>query len=168
MEDVRTSKPVGTPFTGESKEDIDQWSFNVFGALSGWADALNGRWTQWGDGYLLLEIDSLDGTAIEPIMIDTADEELRVEFGYYETDLPEEAADAEGAAREAIKLVSDWLNGSIRTAVFTNDAGHWCGSMIVESGEAIPPSPSEGMLSFNPTKVELRGPQRQHWKTYPV
>jgi hypothetical protein len=115
-----------------------------------------------------LEIDQFDGTTIEPILIDTAGEELRVEFGYYETDLPEEAVDAEGAAQEAIKLVSDWLTGSIRTAVFNNDAGHWCGSMIVESGEVVPPAPSEGMLSFNPTKVELRGPQRQLWKTYPV
>lgn len=165
---MRTSKPVGTPFTGGSDEGIDQWSFDVFGALLGWAGTLNGRWTRWGEGYLLLEIDQLDGSAIEPILIDTADKELRVEFGYYETDLPEEAVDAEGAAQEAIKLVSDWLTGSIRTAVFTNDAGHWCGSMIVESGETVPPAPSEGMLSFNPTKVELRGPQRQLWKTYPV
>lgn len=166
--DVRTSKPVGTPFTGGTKEGIDQWSYDVFVALSGWADTLDGRWTRWADGYLLLEIDRSGGTAIDPILIDTADEELRVEFGYYETDLPEEAADAEGAAQEAIKLVSDWLTGSIRTAVFTNDAGHWCGSMIVERGAAVPPAPSEGMLSFNPTKVELRGPQRQLWETYPV
>lgn len=165
---MRTSKPVGTPFTGESSEGIDQWSHEVFSALLGWAKTLNGRWTRWGDGYLLLEIDRLAGTAIEPILIDTADEQLRVEFGYYETDLPEEAADAEGAAQEAIKLVSDWLTGSIRTAVFTNDAGHWCGSMIVNQGESVPPAPSDGMLSFNPTKVELRGPQRQHWQTYPV
>src|SRR5690606_15708510 len=105
---------------------------------------------------------------IEPVLIDTADEELRVEFGYYETEFPEEAADAAGAAQEAIQLVSDWLTGSIRTAVFTNDAGRRWGSMIVERGEAVPPAPSEGMLSFNPTKVELRGPQRRHWETYPV
>lgn len=165
---MRTSKPVGTPFTGESKEGIDQWSYDTFCALSGWADTLDGRWTRWDGSYLLLEIDRSGGTAIDPILIDTADEQLRVDFGYYETDLPEEAADAEGAAQEAIKLVSDWLTGSIRTAVFTNDAGHWCGSMIVERGEAVPPAPSEGMLSFNPTKVELRGPQRQLWETYPV
>lgn len=165
---MRASKPVGTPFTGASNEGIDQWSYDVFGALSGWAETLNGRWSRWGEGYLLLEIDQLAGAAIEPILIDTADEELRVEFGYYETELPEEAADAEGAAQEAIKLVSDWLSGAIRTAVFTNDAGQWCGSMIVERGEALPPAPSEGMLSFNPTKVELRGPQRQNRETYPV
>lgn len=165
---MRISKPVGTPFTGETKEGVDQWSCDVFAALSGWAETLNGRWTRWDDGYLLLEIDRLAGSAIEPILIDTADEALRVEFGYYEADLPEEAADAEGAAQEAIKLVSDWLTGSIRTAVFTNDAGLWCGSMIVERGEAVPLTPSEGMLSLNPTKVEVRGPQRRHWETYPL
>lgn len=165
---MRTSKPVGTPFTGGAYEVIDQWSYAVFGALSGWAETLNGRWTRWDEGYLLLEIDQFDGTAIEPILIDTADEKIRVEFGYYETALPEEAVDAEGAAQEAIKLISDWLTGAIRTAVFTNDAGHWCGSMIVESGETVPPAPSEAMLSFNPTKVELRDPQRPLWKTYPV
>ena len=73
-----------------------------------------------------------------------------------------------GAAQEAIALVSDWLTGAIRTAVFTNDAGHWCGSMMVERGEAVPPAPSEGMPSFNPTKMELRGPHRQRWEAYPV
>ncbi|RYG94919.1 MAG: hypothetical protein EON58_15270, partial [Alphaproteobacteria bacterium] len=141
---MRTSKEVGTPFTGGSNEGIDQWSCEVFRALSGWAETLNGRWTRCDGGYLLLEIDRLCGALIEPILIDTADEELRVEFGYYETELPEEATDAEGASQEAIKLVSDWLTGSIRTAVFANDDGHWCGSMIVERGEAVPPAPSEG------------------------
>ena len=81
---MRASKPVGVPFTGGSDEGIDQWSYDVFGALSGWAETLNGRWTRWDDGYLLLEIDQLGGTAIEPILIDSADQELRVEFGDYE------------------------------------------------------------------------------------
>jgi len=165
---MRISKPAGTPFTGGSKQGIDQWSYDVFGALSGWARTLNGRWTRCDDGYLLLEIDHLAGTAIEPILIDTANDELRVEFGYWETELPEEAADAEGAAQEAIKLVSDWLTGSIQTAVFTDEDGRWCGSMIVERGEPVPTAPSQGMLSFNPTKVELRSPQRQQWETYSV
>lgn len=92
---MRTSKPVGTPFTGGSDEGIDQWSYDVFCALSGSAETLNGRWARCDEGYLLLEIDQLDGTAIEPILIDAADQELRVEFGYYETALPEEAVDAE-------------------------------------------------------------------------
>lgn len=165
--DMRTSKPNGTPFTAGSADRIDQWSRGVFRALSGWAETLNGRWTRY-DGYLLLEIDRLGGDTIEPILIDTADDELRVEFGYWETELSEAAVDAEGAAQEAIKLVSDWLSGNIRTAVFTNDAGHWCGSMVIERDEPVPPGPSEGMLSFRPTKVEVRSPQRQHWETYPI
>ncbi|MFA4893485.1 hypothetical protein [Brevundimonas sp.] len=151
-----------------STDPVDQWSRDVFRALSGWAETLNGRWTRWDGGYLLLEIDRLDEDAIEPILIDTADEELHVEFGYWETDLPEEALDAEGAAQEAIKLVSDWLSGAIRTAVFTDAAGHWCGSMVVERDTMVPPSPSEGMLSFSPTKVELRSPRKRNWETYPV
>lgn len=166
--DVRTSKPVGSPFTGAGDEGIDHWSHDVFRALSGWAETLNGRWTRWDEGYLLLEIDQIAGIAIEPILIDTADEQVRVEFGYYEADFPDATTDAEGAAQEAVKLVSDWLAGSIRTAVFTNDAGHWCGSMIMEQGEPVPPAPSEGMLGLNPAKVELRGPHRQHWETFSV
>lgn len=165
---MRTSKPSGTPFTATSTDPIDQWSHDVFRALSGWAETLNGRWTRWDESYLLLEINRLGEDAIEPILIDTADEELHVEFGYWETDLPEQALGAEGAAKEVIELVSDWLSGAIRTAVFTNDAGHWCGSMVVERDTTRPPAPSEGMLSFNPTKVELRSPHRRLWETYSV
>ena len=165
---MRTSKPSGTPFTAASTDHIDQWSRDVFRALSDWAETLNGCWTRWNEGYLLLEIDRLGDDAIDPILIDTSDEEIHVEFGYWETDLPEEALDAEGAAQEAIDLVSDWLAGAIRTAVFTNEAGSWCGSMVVDRDAMIPPAPSSGMLSFNPTRVELRGPRRRDWETYRV
>jgi len=165
---MRTSKSSGKPFTEASIDQIDSWSRDVFVALSGWAAMLNGRWTRWDEGYLLLEIDQPRDEPIEPVLIDTADDQIRVEFGYWEMDFPDQALDAEGAAQEMIALVSDWLSGAIRTAVFTNDAGDWCGSMLVEQGASIPPAPSEGMLSFKPSAVELRSPHKQDWKTYAV
>lgn len=165
---MRTSKPTGTPFAATSVDPIDQWSREVFDALETWAATHDGRWTRWDDGYLLLEIDRLGGEQIEPILIDTAEEEIRVEFGYWETELPEQALDAAGAAREVIALVADWISGEIRTAVFTSDSGSWCGTMIIERGATLPPVPSEGMASFNPTKVELRSPRKRDWTTYAV
>lgn len=165
---MRTAKPTGTPFTAASRDLVNDWSRQIFAALSVWADTHDGRWTQWGGGYLLLEIGGAGGGQVEPILIDTANEEIRVEFGYWETEFPEEASDAEGAAREVIALVSDWLSGEIRTAVFTDHAGHWCGTKVIKRDATMPPSPGEGIASFNPTRVEVRGPYRRDWMIYAV
>ncbi|MFA7263644.1 MAG: hypothetical protein WC068_11545 [Caulobacter sp.] len=165
---MRHSKPIGTPFARSSSDQIDEWSREIFDALSDWAEAHDGRWTRWEPGYLLLEIATMNGEGIDPILIDSSDEELTVEFGYWETHLPDRESNAAGAAREAIELTSQWLSGEIRTAVFTDVAGKWCGSMIVEEDDAVPPKPSEGMAFFHPTSVEVRGPRKSEWRTFSI
>ena len=163
---MRIATPAGTPFSNSSTEPIDDWSRDVFVALSAWALERGGRWSRYDPGYLLLEIDHNGDRAIDPILMDTADEELTVEFGLWEMHLPDQALDAAGAASEAVELVSQWLAGEIRTAVFTDDAGKWCGTMLVERGDTFPPKPSDGMAYFKPTQVEVRGPDRLEWQSF--
>ena len=165
---MRHSKPIGTPFTGTSTEHIDEWSREVFVALSEWAKAHYGRWTRWEPGYLLLEIDTMGDDAIDPILMDTADEELTVEFGYWEMHLPDQAQDAPGAAREAVELASQWLSGEIKTAVFTDANGKWCGSKTVQRGDPLPPKPIDGLKGFNPTQVEVRAARKSERQTFAI
>ena len=163
---MRHSTPTGTAFTATSSDQIDDWSREVFKALSDWARARDGRWLRYEPGYLLLEIDTFDGKEIDPILVDTADEEVTVGFGYWEMHLPDQARDSDGAAREAVDLVSQWLSGQIRTAVFTDQSGNWCGTMLIEQGDPFPPRPSDGMAYFKPTRVEVRGPDRSAWLAF--
>ena len=165
---MRHSKPTGTPFTSSSSEPIDVWSREIFDALSTWAETHHARWTRWEPGYLLLEIDSVDGEQIDPVLIDTSDEELTVEFGYWEMHLADFRVDASGAVQDAIDLASRWLRGELKTAVFTDTNGKWCGSMIVEDRDPIPPTPSEGMAYFNPARVELRSCRKSDWRTFEI
>jgi hypothetical protein len=163
---MRTATPAGTPFYGSATEPIDDWSREAFDALSSLARETNGQWRRYDPGYLLLTIDHVDGQEVDPIRIDTGDEELTVEFGFWEMHLPDQSLDAAGAAREAVQLVRGWLAGEIRTAVFTDATGKWCGTMLVEPGDALPPRPSEGMAYFKPTKVDVRGPRRSAWQSF--
>ena len=163
---MRHSTPTGTAFTATSPDQIDDWSREVFKALSDWAQAHDGRWLRYDPGYLLLEIDTFDGKEIDPILVDTADEEVTVGFGYWEMHLPDQACDGDGAAREAVDLVSQWLSGQIRTAVFTDENGNWCGTMLVEQSGPFPPRPSDGMAYFKPIRVEVRSPDRSAWQTF--
>jgi hypothetical protein len=162
---MRITTPTGNLFSSSSTEAIDDWSREVFDALSAWALTMGGRWLRYDPGYLLLEIEKNGGRPIDPILMDTADEELTVEFGMWEMHLPDQALDAAGAASEAVKLVSQWLAGAVRTAVFTDDTGKWCGTMLIERGDEFPPRPSDGMAYFKPTQVEVRGPDRSAWQS---
>lgn len=167
---MSAAEPTGTPYSSSSPELVDDWSREVFDALSHWALADNGRWSRWEPGYLLLEIESIGGEQTDPILIDTADGELTVAFGYWETHLPEGEADAAGTAQQAIALVSQWLSGEIRTAVLTDASGKWCGTIVVEPGDVIPQLSvtRDWIKSFSPTHVEVRSPRRSDWRTYDI
>lgn len=167
---MAAAQPTGTPYSPSGPDPIDEWSREIFNALSSSILAENGRWSRWEPGYLLLEIENIDGEQIDPILICTADDELTVTFGYWEMHLPEDESDAVGAAQQAIALVSRWLSGEIRTAVLSDAAGKWCGSIIVEPGEVIPQLAitRDWIRHFNPTRVEVRCPRRRDWQTFDI
>lgn len=162
--------PEGLPFTEAMAASVDQWSLDLFNALRTWPPAGAGTWTRWEPGYLLLEIDEVDGEKIDGIQIDTADQELTISFGYWETHLPEPLgtgdADAADTAEQAKRLVEDWLAGRVRTAVFTDEAGRWCGSRLVEGDDLLPQLSADWIASFNPTRVEVRSPHPSRWRRF--
>ena len=161
--------PIGTPFSPTSSEEVDEWSLQVFELLASWPIANAGEWKRWEPGYLVLEISEEGDAPIEPIVIDTADEELTVTFGYWEAHLPTDYdADARQAVEEAKGLVTQWLRGEIRTAVFTDASGNWCGSRLVEGDDLLPQLDPEWIRDFNPTNVEVRTPARTNWRQFAI
>lgn len=167
-----TSDTSGVPFTSELRPSLDEWSLDLFEILNAWPASHNGRWTVWEPGYLLLEIACTDDGEIEPVVIYTANDELTVCFGYWETHLPEPLGtgdgDARAAAGQAIQLVEDWLAGRLNTAVFTDREGRWCGSRLVEEGDLLPQLLPDWIESFRPTHVEVRTPRRSEWRRFRI
>ena len=169
-----SSSSRGTPFTDSERHYVDQWSLDVYDALKDWSVASPGKWTRWDPGYLLLEIEAVDNEVIDPILLDTADDELTVTFGHWETHLPEPlgTGDADGAetAEQAKKLVGDWLTGQVKTAVLTDKNGKWCGSMLLDSSrpQAELDEFVESVRDFKPTKIEIRGPKPNEWTSLPI
>jgi hypothetical protein len=161
--------PIGTPFSPALKQAIDEWSVQVFELLCSWPLAEDGKWTRWDPGYLVLEISSVAGDEIEPIVLDTADEELTITFGYWEAHLPSNfETDAQQAVDEAKEFVRQWLCGEIRTAVFADASGAWCGSKLIEGNDLLPQLNTDWIKSFNPIEVEVRTPSRSGWRQFSI
>ncbi|QHC36715.1 hypothetical protein [Komagataeibacter xylinus] len=164
----------GVPYPSDVAGPIDEWSRVVYTALHTWPIARDGEWTRWEPGYLLLTIKRVDGREIEPIALYTADEELTVSFGYWETHNPAPYelwnAEADIIAEHAKLLVAQWLNGEIRTAVVTDRKGDWCRTTTIEQGELTPQleAAARWLRDFHPEKVEVRTPVKGDWKIYPV
>ncbi len=117
----------------------------------------------------MLEIENIEGETVDPILIYTADDEITVTFGYWETHLPVGQADAVDTAQQAMALVSQWLAGEIRTAVLTDASGKWCGSILLEPGDVIPQlAIIRDWITINPTRLEVRSPHRSDWRTYEI
>jgi len=139
---------------------IDDWSLAILEALLKWSVAKDGRWTREEPGYLLLEIRKFHGKDIDPILIDTADEELTVSFGYWEAHLPMTLGkeDAEATADEAKRLVERWLSAEIATAVYSDANGKWRGSILIEGGDlqARLRDGAKWIENLAPTHVEVR------------
>lgn len=164
----------GVPYPSNVAGPIDDWSEAIYSALRDWDVARDGEWTRWNPGYLLLTIISVAGSEIEPVVLYTADEELTVNFGYWETHnpAPYELWDAEAdvIAEHAKLLVSRWLDGCIRTAVVTGAKGKWCGTTTIEPGELAPQlkAAARWVRETHPEKVEVRTPVIRDWKSYAV
>lgn len=111
---------------------------------------------------------------IEPLVLYTADDELTLSFGFWETDLPDPNAsgkdDAADATKEAKQLVADWLAGRLMTAVYFDANGKWCGSITVE-GEDITTRLQQGeewIRDFKPARIELRRPRKSDWRFFTI
>lgn len=160
----------GTPYLGLGSAKVDEWSEGVYRALSECPIARHGHWSRWEPGYLLLTLDRVNGEEVDPIQLYTADEELTVEFGHWICHLPDDRpskANPELAAEKAKQLIQEWLNNEIKTAVFTDIRGKWCGSMVIEPGD-LNAQLMSGVQSFrkgSPHKVELRSLHRRDWTT---
>ncbi|MBB5716926.1 hypothetical protein [Sphingomonas aerophila] len=164
----------GVPYPSEMAGPIDEWSEQVFAALHNWPIARTGEWTRWEPGYLLLTISHVDGSEVEPIVLYSADQELTVAFGYWETHNPAPYglpdANAAVIADHAKLLVAQWLDGTIRTAVLTDATGKWCGTTTITLAELAPQleSAARWVRDFHPVQVEVRTPFKREWKTFPV
>lgn len=165
---------TGVLYPSDLAGPVDEWSEGIYAALRNWHIAREGEWTRWEPGYLLLSIGHVDGSEVEPIVLYTADEELTLAFGNWETHNPAPYelwdADADVIAEHAKSLVARWLKGEMRTAVVTDAAGEWCGTTPIELGELVPQLKIAANLvrDFSPKQVEVRTPTKRDWKIYPV
>jgi hypothetical protein len=165
---------TGTPFPAYNSAPVDAWSQAVFDALHDWPIAQDGEWTRWEPGYLLLTITRFQGGQVEPVYLWTADEELTVAFGYWESDNPYPSqpwdTDPVPIAASAKALVEQWFDGDLRTAVFTDASGQWCGSISIERGDlaAQLKAFSQEIQHCQPTHVEVRTPAKDGWRNYAV
>jgi hypothetical protein len=166
--------PDGIPFSDAEAGAVDQWSERIYAALKDWPVAKDGEWRRLDPGYLLLRITRVDGRQVEPIDLYTADGELTVEFGCWETHnpAPYELWDAEPEiiAEHAKSLVESWLSGQLRTAVLTDAHGRWCSSKIIESGDLLPQliEAARWTSAKHPVRIEVRTPVKSDWQVFKV
>jgi hypothetical protein len=128
-----SAEKKGVVYPSEQAGPVDDWSERVYQALKDWPVAQEAEWTRWEPGYVLLTITSVNGGEVDPIYLYSADEELTVSFGYWETHTPAPYelwdAEPEVIAGHARALVERWLGGDLRTAVLTDGEGKWCGTI---------------------------------------
>jgi hypothetical protein len=168
------AEQTGVPYPSDEAGPVDEWSERIYNALADWPLAQQNEWTRWDPGYVLLTIRQVDGAEVDPIQVYSADDELTVSFGFWETHTPAPHelwnAEPEVIAPHAKELVEKWLRGDVRTAVLTDQNGKWCGSVIVEPGELLPQlrKATEWVGYLNPVRIEVRTPYKEQWESYEV
>ena len=164
----------GSPYPGAGVGPVDAWSQRIHAALVEWEPEKFGDWRRWEPGYLVLTIRCVGGEAVDPISLWTADEELAVAFGYWETHnpAPYELWDAEPEiiADHAKQLVERWLSGELKTAVLTDAEGKWCGSTTLDSAELEPQlrKAAKWVRHLRPASIEVRAPRPSDWRKYEI
>lgn len=165
--------PKGVPYDRETMS-VSEWSTDVYDSLRDWPEASRAKWEWWRPGYLVLKIADDKGGAVEPVWIDTCDDELTVNFGMWETHLPSPGTPIDDelalAVAEAKQLTEDWLASRLMTVVLFNGDGKWCGSL-----SAFPDELDErlaygvGWVSYSdPKRVEIRSARRDQWRFFAI
>lgn len=152
---------------------MTEWSAAIYAEFKDWPLAENEIWERWEPDYLVLKISSHLGTPVEPVWIDTCEDELTVNFGFWEIHLPDDGiyddTDSTRAANAAKTLALDWLNGRIATAVYSGNNGKWCGSKLLDDPDDISTlADIEWIKHSGPTEVEIRKSLRSDWRKYQI
>ena len=168
-----TSAAGGCPYNPATSPSVTEWSAAVFGELHDWAARYAGRWERWDPEYLVLTIDAVDGKAIEPIVIDTCEEELTLGFGYWECDFPDDMIrnddDSRRASKAAMTLAEAWLEDHVATAIYFDEHDKWCGSRLIETRNDIARLADIAWINFlRPSRVEIRKRDRSAWQSFPL
>ena len=164
------------PYTPSPELKVTEWSEAIYTELKDWLPTSQARWEWWPPGYLVLRIVRFLDQPIEPIIIDTCDDVLSIEFGHWDTTLPEDGDHydfdpcREAKTAQTAKTVAlDWLHGRIATAVYLNSQGKWCGSKLLERPEDYSALADIDWIAFNnPTQVEIRTSVRSDWLKYQI
>ncbi len=174
MNDSMSDSPAkGAPYSGPGAAEIDDWSERVYRALSTWPIAQTGEWSRWEPGYLLLTINRAGDEPIEPVMLDTADQELTVTCGRWHDHLDREGSEEatlEALAEQAKALIGDWLNGKFQIAVYSDTDERWCGSTVIRPGDldAQLEETARHLRHLTPTSIELQSVHKRDWKILAV
>jgi hypothetical protein len=161
------SQAGGVPFPSPTAGPVTPFSLEVYAQLKDWAEARYGVWERWEPSYLVLTISTVEGEPVDPVVIDTWEEELSITLGYWESHSGE--SEVTPAATEMRGMAEKWLAGALSTAVYTGADGKWCGSRIIEEPE-IPNwlADVEWIKYFAPTHVEIRRARKSEWRRFAI
>lgn len=127
----------GTPYGEDSTDPINEWSQNVFTICRNWPLACASQWFRSDEGWLILRIAEFEGERLEPLFVielDTADEQINLDFGSWATPISGSGeslgAAAESAVAQGRELIEGWLQGEVRLATYGDETG-WRGSKII-------------------------------------
>lgn len=161
-----TETGVAWPASGPAP-GIDPWSQRVYDALKDWATDVGGQWARWEPGYLVLTIEAVGGEAVDPVILDTADDEVTVAFGGWHDHLDgwPEALTSEASAEEARNVLGRWLDGSLQTLYFVGSEGRWCGSSLVVGEDVVEAArrQAQSLRDLSPVRVEIRSLHQRDW-----
>lgn len=162
----------GTPYGEHLSDSINEWSQNIFTACQGWPLACASRWFRSDEGWLTLRIAEFEGEPLEPLFVielDTANEQINLDFGSWATPISGSGeslcAAAESAVAQGRELIEGWLQGEIRLATYSDETG-WRGSKIISGADfsaEIEPSPAT--LGVH-ASVILKSPRRSDWRSW--
>lgn len=168
-----TLTPKGVAYDRDTMA-VSEWSANIYYALKFWAENFTAKWEWWQPGYLVLTITGDENGPLEPVQIDTCEDELTVFVGMWETHLLtyEMPVDDELnlAVAEAKRLTEDWRASRLLTVVYFDDNEKWCGS-LTSSPDELDAQVAYGIdwiRDFGPKRVEVRSSRLDRWRFFTI
>lgn len=162
----------GTPYGEHSTDPINEWSQKVFAACRDWPLACASQWFRSNEGWLTLRIAEFEDEPLEPIFVielDTADEQINLDFGSWATPISRSGETLNVAAQRAVaqgrELIEGWLNGEVKLASYSDETG-WRGSKVIYGGELpaeIAPVP---VTLGKHGSVTTKTPRRSDWRKW--